>query len=312
MCAGPEMTECGRDPLAGARRRAQPIADVVVLSPHLDDAVLAVGALIGRLAAQGRRVQVCTAFTSGPSLERIPRRHRAFGDYRVRIAEDDRALDRLGAGHRRLGLRERIWRDPPVRSLAGAFRSPDGVGALSALPTLVDVVRGLLAPPRVELYAPLGVGHHVDHVEVALAALEATIACGALTRVAFYEDFYALGEAFRRRHPVTRQRTWSIPDVPGWAAPLGGLALRLGALMPRGPSLDDYLPTIRTMTWRCEPQEVGDFEDIKLAAISEYRTQTAKLGGMSRIEALLRRAHRVRGGELVWRAAASSATPRSG
>jgi LmbE family N-acetylglucosaminyl deacetylase len=286
--------------------------DVVVLSPHLDDAVLSIGATIGRLAHQGLRVEVWTVYTAGPPLAAIARRHRAFGDYEIRAAEDDSALARLGAGHRRLGLRERIWRAPRPRSLASAFRTPSDVAGFGEVPRLISVVREVLARPGVELYAPLGVGHHVDHVEVALAVLTATIEAAtveaatsqsdAFARVSFYEDFYALGEAARRRHPITRRQAWPLSQVPGWAAPLGGTALRLGAMITRGPGLGDYLPAVEAMTWVCEPAAVEEFEDAKLAAIAEYRSQVPRLGGMSRIEALNRRAHRVRGGELLWRA----------
>ncbi len=288
------------------------VADVVIFSPHLDDAVLSMGAAIARMTHEGRRVQVCTAYTSGPPLEAIPRRHRAFGDYGLREAEDDRALERLGADHRRLGLHEGIWREPRPRSLVGAFRTPDVVAAFDELPRLTAVVREILSRPDVEVYAPLGVGHHVDHTEVTLAVLRAAIETDAWGRLAFYEDFYALGESIRRQHPISRRRKWPLTRATGWAAPLGGLRFWLTALIPRGPQLDDYLPTIRTMSWTSEPLAVEGFEEIKFEAIAEYRSQLPMLGGLSQIEKLYRRAHRVRGGELFWRASAAPSSTDDG
>jgi len=40
-----------------------------VISPHLDDAVLSLGGLIGREVAAGRRVEVWSCFTAGPPLD---------------------------------------------------------------------------------------------------------------------------------------------------------------------------------------------------------------------------------------------------
>ncbi len=277
--------------------------DLVVLSPHLDDAVLAVGAHLARTARSGRGVQVCTAFTRGPDPATIPPRLRRFGDYATRTAEDDRALALLGARPRRLDLLERLWRQPPLPGLGAVFRTPTDRGALAMLPALVRIVREVLAEPGTELLAPLGVGNHVDHVELTVAVALAVAETGDWSRVTFYEDYYALGEAMRRRHPVTRTRRESWRASPGWAAPLQGAVLRGTALIARGPGPADYLPGLwpRAEDWCCRPTPVDGFEDLKLDAVAAYRSQTAALGGMPRLGRILRRAHRQRGGELLWR-----------
>ena len=97
-------------------------SDIVILSPHLDDAVLSLGGLIGREVAAGRSVEVVSCFTAGPPLDTIAPAHRVFGDYSMRRAEDERALAVLGARHRWLDLHERIWRQPPS---AGVRSRPD-------------------------------------------------------------------------------------------------------------------------------------------------------------------------------------------
>jgi LmbE family N-acetylglucosaminyl deacetylase len=297
-------------PAATSSRLGLP--DVVVFSPHLDDAVLSIGALIARLVRDGRHVEVWTAFTRQPDLSGVPRTWRPFGDYATRLAEDDRALNILGAGSRRLGLPERIWRQPRPRSLAGAFRGPTGTEGFACLPALTATMAEVLACPEVELYAPLGIGQHTDHVEVALAALQAGLACGALHRVGFYEDFYALGEAFRSQHPVSR----ALPDPrfgsPGLAAPLFGAALRMMAAASSGPHLDDYLPGVRAANWQWERHPVTGAEQAKLAAVIAYRSQVSRLGGRRQLESVLRRAHRVRGGELIWRATMPQESTRAG
>ena len=291
--------------------------DVVVLSPHLDDAVLSLGALLARLAADGRRVEVWTAFSAGPDPQDVPRRWRAFADYPVRRAEDDRALDLLGARARRLDLREWIWRAPGGPGWLTAFRGPGDADHLASLPDLRRALEPVLsgrsaggAPggtgARVEVYAPLGVGQHADHVEVAVATLQAAEAAGALDRVAFYEDFYALGEAFRRQHPVTRGVPFPLRLSPGLAAPgLGAMLLTLAGLSAsrrRSPRLDAYAPQVAALDWRCEAIDVGGFEQAKLRAVLEYTSQVSRLGGSRMLTAALRRSHRIRGGELLWRA----------
>lgn len=281
-------------------------AALVVISPHLDDAVLSLGAhLAGRVRA-GEQVEVWTAFTDGPSPDSAPRRLRRFGDYAARRAEDDRALAVLGAGNRRLGLPERVWRTPPAHGLAAAFRTPEVRSGFTELPALEAVAADLLIRRGTRLLAPLGVGHHVDHVEVAVAVLGTALRLDALDRVGFYEDFYALGDGARRRHPVTGGRAGVDPDrhwAPGWAAPWEGLVLAATGWIGRGPSLDSYVPGFAELVWQAVPHPVDPWcEQRKLAAVAEYRSQTPALGGMRRLGPILRRAHRVRGGEVIWSA----------
>jgi LmbE family N-acetylglucosaminyl deacetylase len=285
--------------------------DVVVLSPHLDDAVLSLGASIARFAAAGRQVQVWTAFTADPTDQQVPRRWRAFGDYAARRAEDQEALALIGARPRHLGLPERIWREPRPRTLAGAFRGPPTAGGFSCLDALRAAVTSALSGPGVEVLAPLGIGQHADHLEVAVAALEAATQQGAGGRLAFYEDYYALAEAFRRHHPVTRRHPFTARASPALAAPALGVGLRLMAATIRGRGLDAYVPGAATLTWRCEPWPVDGFEDRKLAAVTAYASQVPRLGGRRGLEAALRRAHRMRGGELVWRLAPTGTAPAS-
>jgi LmbE family N-acetylglucosaminyl deacetylase len=281
--------------------------ELVVFSPHLDDAVLSLGALIAARVRAGEPVEVWTAFTRAPSPGTVSRGLRRFADYDARIAEDDRALDLLGAGRRRLDLPERVWRTPPARGLRAAFRTPADRAGFQQLERLDELAGEALARPGVLVLAPLGVGHHVDHVEVAVAVLTAALRLDATDRVGFYEDFYALGNAARRRHPVTRQDggpAWRrVVEAPGWAGPLEGLVLRATPLIGAGPSLGAYLPGRPELVWHRQQHPVDAWsQNRQLAAVAEYRSQTPALGGMRRLGPIIRRAHRVRGGDLIWSA----------
>lgn len=282
------------------------MTDIVILSPHLDDAVLSLGGLISREAAAGKTVEIVSCFTAGPPLETIPASQRVFGDYSMRRSEDERALAILGARHRWLDLHERIWRDPPLprtRSVfpTHVFRTPAKMDDFSELKAIRTAIAAMLETDATTIYAPLAVGHHVDHVEVALAALREVLGRGAFDRIRFYEDPYALGRGCRKQHFVARRHMWRTFGAPAWASPRVGTLLRLVAFVARGPKIEDYLPEAARLDWTPAPHEVaGVDEERKLAAIAEYGSQVRAFGGMSRVRAFVRRAHRVMGGEVIW------------
>jgi len=105
----------------------------------------------------------------------------------------------------------------------------------------------------------------------------------------------------RHRHPVSRRAAEPLAARPCWAAPGLGAALAAMALSTRGPGLTGYVPAAARLEWTCERAAVGEFEAEKLAAVAEYASQVPRLGGRGLARAL-RRAHRLRGGELLWRA----------
>jgi LmbE family N-acetylglucosaminyl deacetylase len=285
-------------------------ADTVILSPHLDDAVLSLGGLIAGEVAAGRSVEVVSCFTSGPPLDTIAPAHRVFGDYSMRRAEDERAMRRLGARYRWLDLHERIWREPALPPSGvfptHVFRTPERMDDFAELKSIRTAI-GELLDGGATVYAPLAVGHHVDHVEVALAALREMLGRGAFDRIRFYEDPYALGRACRKQHFVAKRRMWRPFGAPAWASPRVGALLRLVAFVAKGPKLEEYLPEAERLDWTCAPRVVTSAnEDRKLAAISEYVSQVRAFGGMERVSAFVRRGHKMLGGEPIWSCRLSS------
>jgi LmbE family N-acetylglucosaminyl deacetylase len=281
-------------------------SDIVILSPHLDDAVLSVGGLIAGEVRAGRTVEIVSCFTSGPPLDSIPAERRVFGDYSMRRAEDERALALVGARHRWLDLHERIWRDPPLPRTRSSFptpvfRTPPSMDDFRELRAIRAVIAELLDGGATRILAPLSVGHHVDHVEVTLAALRELLGRGAFAAIQFYEDPYALGRACRMQHFVAKRRMWNPLAAPAWASPYLGSLLGLVAAAARGPRIDDYLPEAARLDWLCAPRvpEVVD-EEAKLEAIAQYGSQVRAFGGMDRVRAFVRRAHAALGGEPIW------------
>ena len=123
----------------------------LVVSPHLDDAVLSLPGFIHTRAQAGERVVVLTVFSEGD------RRHAG------RRAEDLAALAQLGAAAVHLGLQDA----PERRGVACNFHelvlrplNDDDPDAAAVRRVLVDHILGL-APTLTVL--PLGVGEHIDH-----------------------------------------------------------------------------------------------------------------------------------------------------
>lgn len=159
------------------------------LSPHLDDAVLSCAGRIQRHVARGERVVLLTVFSHADPDD-------AAG-WAARRREDALAASLLGAEARWLGMVDAPFRDPAYAGfdfdvLSGPHAPGDAVWRERVAERLREEVEALR--PTV-VYAPLGVGDHVDHRLVH----EATAALHPAPR--FYEDHpYALvRHAVRRR-----------------------------------------------------------------------------------------------------------------
>lgn len=275
---------------------------VLVISPHLDDAILSIGASLARWNAAGRRVVIATMYTSGPPLAEVARAMRKFADYATRKREEAAACAVVGAAPMYLGQTERAFRLPRLTGLA-YFRTPAdraGYPKLGAITAALEPLRAL-APE--EVLIPLGIGNHVDHVETVIAATDFAIDAGWLGRTRFYEDFYALSGTLRRRHFVARQQQWR-----SWQAPLlrtRRLALVMQAIASagRGPTIEHFLrPALRDARWTLERAPLGGYEDAKLAAIECYGSQTRAFGGFAGIRRATRAYHACwDGAEPMWR-----------
>ena len=168
----------------------------IYISPHLDDVVYSCGGRIWQQVQAGERPLVVTVFAATPSPDAplspfAQGLHARWGhpdDAAVtRQAEDVAALACLGAAALHWPYTDCIYRQTPdgrfpydsEESLwAKIHREEYGLVAelherLAALPLAAGGT----------LYAPLGLGHHVDHRIVRWAA------AGLPCHVAYYEDF---------------------------------------------------------------------------------------------------------------------------
>lgn len=184
----------------------------LVLSPHLDDAVLSCGALLQASVAK-REVTVATVFTeSGPGphtwAARSFLRQCAVTDarslYEARRTEDCDVLAEAGIGTVHLGMADALFRRrreprvaralwsrlaPEFRHRYPTYRFDIARGRVShgdgpLISQLQRMVAELLEGSGAELlFCPVGVGRHVDHLITRMVGEEFT------DKVVFYSDF---------------------------------------------------------------------------------------------------------------------------
>lgn len=242
-------------------------ADVVYLSPHLDDAVLSCGGRIGRESREGLRVVVWTLFTADepdPPPSPFAATLRRWWDLPAgevmarRRDEDLAACARLGARAVHAGGTEAPYRrDAAGRvlyaSLAALFGPLDEAEA--------DLERALAERltrlSGIRVCAPLGVGGHVDHQLVRRAVERAGL------DAAYYEEFpYVEWKWGALRRALGRRRDWEAE------------------------------------TTRLTAREVQE----RIEAIACYRSQVpAMFRTEARLGKQVRRAVRHAGGERLWR-----------
>lgn len=243
--------------------------DLIVLSPHLDDAVFSCGGLIARTTARGGHVLILTLFTADADPATLSPFARALhaqwglggAPYAARRAEDVASCAVLGAEWRHAGLADAIYRRggdgrhlyPDSRALFGApAADDDALGAAAAV--IVELATSLGGGT---LVAPLAIGGHVDHRLVRQAAERV----GVGRRLIYYEDF---------PYARSRRQRWKALLWP-WK-------------------------------WRSRRVELGETElEKKIAAASAHISQIhpafADLGALS---AAIRRFADLRGGERFW------------
>ena len=217
---------------------------MVILSPHLDDAVLSCWHALARPGD----VRVVNVFdgvpppgTALPWWDTITGASDARSRMRERQEEDRAARAELGRRAIGLGLLDAQYRDA----------APDGALLLDSLERHVE--------PGAVVYAPAAIdGNHLDHVLVRDAAIELAH-CGR--RLRLYAD---LPHAIRRGWP-----TWvsGEPEAPGvssaWMETLAGAGFAVPRLVPRVHPLG------------------AQARGRKLAALARYRTQRDALDAIA-------------------------------
>ena len=226
---------------------------VMFVSPHLDDAVFSCGALLAQLARTGP-VTVLTVFSSGlpPAKWALAARKslrvlgisNAMEYFENRRAEDIAVLKEVGASWIHLGLTDALFRRVDATTGEGAgraayptFRFDAARGRIAtsdaALAAQVGVMvrEAVAATGATVVFAPLGVGRHVDH----LITRNAVVVSG--TDAVYYSDFpysvYAKPDTRFIRNTSLQPYRWFLGRTEN-AKLIAGYQTQLAALFPRG------------------------------------------------------------------------------
>ncbi len=235
------------------------------LSPHSDDAVYSCGGCIAQLALSGADVQILTLMAGTPAapLPDTPVLRDNHGRWdagtspmRQRREEDRKAAELLGASVHYADLLDCIYRMARGRAL---YPTEDALwGEIHPDDPASGQLRALELPPAQTLYAPLGVGAHVDHRLVRDWALEV-----AAQNPPFAVVFYA-------EYPYLRQ-----PEAV--TAALDALPL---TLVPQTVPLSDELLTRKIAAMKAYRSQISSFwEDEAAVAAEVRRTFTLPAGG---------------------------------
>ncbi|ARU60394.1 hypothetical protein CBW65_04415 [Tumebacillus avium] len=176
---------------------------VIIISPHLDDAVLSLAGTICSLVQQQMSCLVLNLFAGKPEeikeLSAVAAQYLqedlgvdtvSLCDpvrwYETRLAEDIAALGALGVDHQNLDYLDAIFRGTPayysVETALFADVHPDDQQLVGAICDRIP----MFGDRETLFFFPLGVGNHVDH-QIAFLAGERLRLQGY--RVRYYEEF---------------------------------------------------------------------------------------------------------------------------
>lgn len=180
----------------------------VYLSPHLDDVVLSCGGRIWQQTQTGERVLVVTIFAGAPApdaplspfAQELHARWGHLTDATARRQEEDRAaLALLGAEVVHWPYGDCIYRRTPdgrfpyasEKALWGKV-DPAEKGLVTELAARIAAMlpnQDDADARTTVIYAPLGIGHHVDHQIVHGAASGTLVSATLGRRLVYYEDY---------------------------------------------------------------------------------------------------------------------------
>ncbi len=200
----------------------------IYLQPHFDDAALSCGGTLAVQSGAGIRPLIITVFgglpkdnTISPFAAQTLQKMALSGEARTAVEqrrqEDNAALDTLGADTLWLDFPDAIYRGTPPyypsdQTLFGGVHAGD----LELDRQLAETIQAIhQRVPLANIYAPLGVGHHVDH----------QLCCSAADRLAqqkatvhFYEDFPYVtqpGSLAARQHELGGRMEPELVEISG-------------------------------------------------------------------------------------------------
>lgn len=199
-----------------------PFYDAIYLSPHLDDVALSCGGQLFQQTRLGKRILVVTVTAGDPPQTDVSSYAQSLHDrwalatdaVAARRAEDRAANQMLGADTLHWSLPDCIYRYHPETGIALYRSDPEIFGDVhpaetSLIRTLAEQIAAL--PPHDQLYAPLTVGHHVDH-QLTRTAAEQSVDPATLC---YYEDYpYAQQPGKLAQVMPAENQDWQATVIP--------------------------------------------------------------------------------------------------
>jgi LmbE family N-acetylglucosaminyl deacetylase len=222
----------------------------IYLQPHFDDAVLSCGGTIALQRGTGTKSLVITAFGGLPkdnvlspfatqTLTRWGLSLDPCAAVERRREEDTAALEVVGADTLWLNFVDAVFRGTPPyytsdESLFGSVHTGD----LQIDQQLADLLAEIHErAPLAAIYAPLGIGHHVDH-QLCSSAADRLVQQRA--NVKFYEDFPYVT---RPGALVARQKELGIAMEPELAEVSGQIRQKEEAIAAYASQLPALFPS---------------------------------------------------------------------
>lgn len=236
------------------------MSDVILfLSPHLDDVILSCPAHVLEAVATGAEVVVATVFSEG-GPQHAGRRH-----------DDTLACASLGAHAKHLGMSDAPWRRGHERTFRALVLDlhPADAEDLERVRAVVDAAIEELRPAK--LYAPLGVGDHIDHrlLHAAVFAREGAV---------FFED-----QPYASIPGAVPSRLGLAVDPAAYRAALSAAPM-MAAWLPEGAERERALDDVLAL--RHAPLPVRESHALELDAPLIAAARAAQLHYASEITAM--------------------------
>jgi LmbE family N-acetylglucosaminyl deacetylase len=227
-------------------------APTLVLSPHADDAVLSCWSVLEDRGRDVQVVNVCTAIPEDGTTgiwDRITGAESSSVRMRERLEEDREALELAGRAGSGLGFLDLQYRDG---------RPLDASAVLHALAAQF--------PAMHEVYAPLAIGGHADHIAARDVGVE-------LARRGFRVWLYAdLPYALEFGWPAWVEGGEPAPCLDAgayWQQCLEAVPGRAGALRPQVQALDDTAAERKLAALRCYRTQFDALDAAPLRRVSD-------------------------------------------
>lgn len=171
----------------------------IFISPHFDDAALSCGGTLAELARRHADLFLITVFTADLPPSKLPsalakKLHDLWNlgaePFKQRALEEKQVAEYLGASYLWLGFEDVIYRYPNLKPTEESFeiniKPQEDVCFQTVHQALLQIIQ---QHPGAIIFAPLGIGHHPDHLLVHEAIETIRAMNSGANSYYYYEDF---------------------------------------------------------------------------------------------------------------------------